>query len=427
MDTPPVTLDPDEQRRLYVLTELLAGHLSTIEAALTLELSIRHLKRLKARYRREGIAALAHGNRGRRPWHAIDPALAERVVELARTRYVGLNHSHLADLLAEREGIILERSTIRRLLLRAGSPSPRPRRPPAHRSRRERMAREGVMLQADGSRHRWFGPDEPFATLIGAVDDATGTIPAALFREHEDAAGYLAMLRAIAEGPGIPLALYVDRHGIFTKRASERLSLEEELTGTRLPTQVGRALEELGIRQIHALSPQAKGRIERMWATIQGRLVAELRIEGITTIAAANAYPAGFPRPARRPLRCAGRGARDRLSASPGRARPRAGLLLQVRAARGGRQHDPVRRPRPAARSGRRTAEPRADQGRGPRTARRQPARPVAGRVGRYGRGSGGRFEAPRTVRIAHPDRPPRPGRLGSDHRPSGTRERVPR
>ena len=294
MDTPPVTLGPDEQRRLYVLTELLAGRLTTIEAALALDVSIRHLKRLKARYRREGIAALVHGNRGRHPWNAVSDALAERVIELARTRYAGLNHSHLADLLAEREGITLDRSTLRRLLVGAGLRSPRPRRPPAHRSRRERMAREGVLLQADGSRHRWFGPDQPFATLIGAVDDATGTIPSALFREQEDAAGYLAMLRAIVEGPGIPLALYVDRHGIFTKRASERLSLEEELTGTRLPTQVGRALGELGIRQIHALSPQGKGRIERMWETIQGRLVAELRLEGITTIAAANAYLPGF-------------------------------------------------------------------------------------------------------------------------------------
>ena len=156
------------------------------------------------------------------------------------------------------------------------------------------MHREGVLLQADGSRHRWFGHELPFATLIGAIDDATGTVPAALFREHEDAAGYLAMLHAIGADKGLPLALYIDRHGIFTKRASERLTLEEELTGTQLPTQVGRALEELGIRRIHALSAQGKGRIERMWETIQGRLVAELRIEGITTIAAANAYLPGF-------------------------------------------------------------------------------------------------------------------------------------
>jgi transposase len=294
MDASPITLGREGQRRLYVLNELAAGRLTLVEAALALDLSIRHLKRLKARYRGEGIAALVHGNRGRHPWNAVSDALATRVEELARTRYAGLNHSHLADLLAEREGITLERSTIRRILLRAGLRSPRPRRPPAHRSRRERMAREGVLLQADGSRHRWFGPDRPFATLIGAVDDATGTVPAALFREQEDAAGYLAMLRAIIADKGLPLALYIDRHGIFTKRASERLTLEEELTGTRLPTQVGRALEELGIRRIHALSAEGKGRIERMWATIQGRLVAEFRIEGITTITAANAYLPGF-------------------------------------------------------------------------------------------------------------------------------------
>lgn len=294
MDESPLTLGPEEQRRLYVLTELLAGHLTAIEAALALDLSLRHLKRLKAAYRREGVAALIHGNRGRRPWHAVPPEVAARVVELARTRYGEVNHSHLAELLGEREGITLERSTIRRLLLRVGLRSPRPRRAPAHRSRRERMHREGVLLQADGSRHRWFGPDHPFATLVGAIDDATGTVPGGLFRAEEDAAGYLALLRGIVEDRGIPLALYVDRHGIFTKRASEHLSLEEELTGTRLPTQVGRALDELGITRIHALSPQAKGRVERLWGTLQDRLVAELRLEGITTIDGANRFLPGF-------------------------------------------------------------------------------------------------------------------------------------
>jgi transposase len=294
MDASSITLGREGQRRLYVLNELAAGRLTIVEAALALDVSIRHLKRLKARFRDEGVGALVHGNRGRHPWNAVPDELASRVVELARTRYPGLNHSHLTDLLAEREGITLDRSTIRRILGRAGLPSPRPRRAPAHRSRRERMAREGVLLQADGSRHRWFGPELPFATLIGAVDDATGTVPAALFRDEEDAAGYLAMLHAIGAAKGLPLALYIDRHGIFTKRASGRLSVEEELTGTRLPTQVGRALEELGIRQIHALSAEAKGRIERMWATIQGRLVAEFRLEGITTIAAANAYLPDF-------------------------------------------------------------------------------------------------------------------------------------
>jgi len=105
MDAPPITLGREERRRLYVLDELTAGRLTTIEAAVALDVSIRHLQRLKARYQREGMAALSHGNRGRRPWNAISDDLAGQVVELARTRYAGLNHSHLADLLAEREGI----------------------------------------------------------------------------------------------------------------------------------------------------------------------------------------------------------------------------------------------------------------------------------------------------------------------------------
>ncbi|MCZ7536117.1 MAG: hypothetical protein M5T61_09445 [Acidimicrobiia bacterium] len=278
----------------------------------------------------------------------------------------------------------------------------------------------GVLLQADGSRHRWFGPDRPFATLIGAIDDATGTVPAALFREHEDAAGYLAMLRAIAEGPGIPLTLYVDRHGIFTKRASERLTLEEALTGTRLPTQVGRALDELGIRRIHALSAEGKGLIERMWSTIQGRLVAELRIEGITTIAAANDYLPGFlaklntrfgvpaaepeivyrPLPAELDL--------DRI------------YLLQIRAGRGRRQHDPVWWSEPPARIGRRPADAGSDPGRGPRATRWQPRRPVARRAGRGGGGTSGCCHAPGALGVTRPRRSPRPGGPGSTNRPSG-------
>jgi hypothetical protein len=146
------------------------------------------------------------------------------------------------------------------------------------------MAQEGMLLQADGSRHRWLGPDGPWLTLIGAIDDATGNVPAAVFREQEDAAGYLELLRRIALGRGIPLALYVDRHGIFLKSARDPLTAEEELAGGRLPTQVGRALQEPAIRPIYALSPQAKGRVERLWGTLQDRLASELRLAGAATL-----------------------------------------------------------------------------------------------------------------------------------------------
>lgn len=136
--------------------------------------------------------------------------------------------------------------------------------------------------------------DGPYLTLIGFIDDATSTVPAALFRAQEDAAGSLLVPRAIVLGPGVPMAVYVDRHGIFKKSVREPLPLEEELAGGPLPTQAGRVLDELAIRLILAQSPQAKGRIERLWGTLQDRLVAELRLAGITTLEDANAFLPGF-------------------------------------------------------------------------------------------------------------------------------------
>jgi transposase len=283
-----IRLGAEGQRRARVLNDVLAGRLTSGEAATVLGLSERQVKRLKAAYRRAGPAALVHGNTGRAPWHALPAAVRARVVELARGKYAGFNHRHLAEKLAEVEQLPLGRTTVRRILLAAGEASPRPRRAPKHRRRRERMPREGMLLQADGSPHRWLGPDRPALTLVGAIDDATGTVPGAVFRQQEDAQGYLLLLRAIVLTRGIPLALYVDRHGIFKKSRREPLTLEEELAGGRLPTQVGRALEELGIRPIFALSPQAKGRIERLWGTLQGRLVAELRLAGADSLEAAN-------------------------------------------------------------------------------------------------------------------------------------------
>jgi transposase len=269
------------------LTRVLAGEWTRREAAGMLGLSERQVGRLLAAYRQRGPAALVHGNRGRRPAHALAPEIRQRVVELARGRYAGFNDQHLTEKLAQEHGLALGRTTVRQILRAAGVPSPRKRRAPRHRGRRERMAQEGMLLQADGSRHRWLGPDGPYLTLIGAIDDATGSVPAALFREQEDAAGYLELLRRVVLGRGIPPALYVDRHGIFLKSSREPLAPDEERAGGRLPTQVGRALGELGITPIYALSPQAKGRVERLWGTLQDRLVSELRLAGATTLAEA--------------------------------------------------------------------------------------------------------------------------------------------
>jgi hypothetical protein len=184
-----ITLGATEQRRAWVLTRVLAGEWGPAEATLALGLSARQVRRLLAAYRARGPAALVHGNRGRAQAHKVPAAVRARIVALASGPYAGLNHQHLTEKLAEPEGIRVGRSTVRRVLAAAGVASPRPRRAPAHRRRRERMPQAGLLLQADGSPHRWLGPAGPRLTPVGGIDDATGTVPWALFRKQEDAAG----------------------------------------------------------------------------------------------------------------------------------------------------------------------------------------------------------------------------------------------
>ena len=282
-----IVLGSKEQRRAQVLNRVVAGTWTRAQAAATLGRSTRQVRRLLTAYEAQGPAALVHGNRGRMPANQVSAALRERVLTLAQTTYAGCNDVHFSELLDEREGIAVSRATLQRWRRGAaarglvGVGSPRSRRRPTHRTRRERAAREGQLLQADGSPHRWLGPDGPEWTLIAGIDDATGTIPWALFRQHEDAAGSMAWRRRVVETKGVPVALDVDRHGIFQRRKQVPWTLEEELAGGPLPTQMGRVLEELGIRVIHALSPQAKGRVERLFGTLQDRLCVELRLAGL--------------------------------------------------------------------------------------------------------------------------------------------------
>ena len=283
-----VTLNKKEQKRLMVVNQVERGVMTAREAAEVLGLSLRHVRRILAAYRKEGAQALAHGNWGRKPCNTLDESLKKRVVELAQSTYAGCNVQHFTELLAERENIPLSRSSVRLILLGAGIKSPRRRRAPKHRSRRERYPREGMLLQIDGSDHDWLEGRGPRLSLVGAIDDATGEVPYALFRDEEDAQGYTLLLRYIVESQGIPEALYHDGHGIFERSRKEPESLEEQLMGKRKPTQFGRIMEELGIISITSLSPQARGRIERLWGTFQDRLVSELRIAGASNREEAN-------------------------------------------------------------------------------------------------------------------------------------------
>ena len=272
-----VTLNQKGLARLQVLNTVLENHLSTVQAAEIMGVSERHAKRLLAAYRKDGASALAHGNRGRRPHNAVPGAVASAVVQLASNRYAGANHAHLTELLREHEGIDLSRPTLRRILLKAGIGSPRSRRSPQHRFRRRRMPQEGMLVQVDGSQHPWLEDRGPKLTLLIAVDDATGAVSQAVFRTSEDTRGYLVLLEGLVRQWGIPLALYSDRHAAFKYNARK----------TPAPlgsTQFARVTRELGIQQIFALSPQAKGRVERMLETFQDRLVTELRLAGASNI-----------------------------------------------------------------------------------------------------------------------------------------------
>ncbi len=282
-----VTLSKREQKRAMVLGQVEGRKMTAEEAARVMGMTLRHVRRQLARYRRDGVAALAHGNRGRKPGHALDPTIRAQVVELAQGKYAGFNHQHLTEKLEE-QGIKISRSSVRRILVGLGIKSPRKRRAPRHRSRRERLSQEGMLLQVDASRHDWLEGRGPHLSLLLAIDDATGKVPFALFREQEDAQGYLFLMRGIIERKGVPLALYTDKHGIFQRSSKERESLEEELLGEREPTQFGRALRELEVQHIFAQSPQAKGRVERLGGTFQDRLVSELRLAGASTMEEAN-------------------------------------------------------------------------------------------------------------------------------------------
>jgi transposase len=278
-----VTLTPRQQHRLAILTRLVAGHCTALEAAQLLSVSERTVWRLKAAYQQHGAAALIHGNRDRpKPW-ALTDELRNRVRSLVAERYAACNDAHLTELLAREHQIFLSRASVRRILRSGGSPAPHPRRAPRHRRRRDRFAQAGMLLQIDGSPHQWFGPDQPRCTLLAAIDDATSRVVAAVFRAQEDAHGYFLLVRQVLTTHGIPEALYHDRHGIFLRNPLDRWTLNEELAGAKDPTQFGRALVDLGIGSIAARSPQAKGRIERLWGTLQDRLVVELRLAGITS------------------------------------------------------------------------------------------------------------------------------------------------
>jgi transposase len=278
-----------EWKRLDVVARVERGALTIAEAAKMLGLSDRQVQRLRKAVAKNGKEAVLHGNRGRPPPNRISDTVRGKILRLARKKYAGFNDHHFTEKLVEQEKVKVSRASVQRVLRAAGVGPAQGRRPPKHRRRRDRRAQAGLMILWDGSRHEWLEERGPMLCLMAAIDDATGELlPGAHFVEQECSAGYLRVLAAITREKGLPHSAYGDRHSAL-KRNDAHWTIEEELEGKQDPTQVGRALAALDITQIHALSPQAKGRVERLWLTLQDRLCSELRLAKARTVEQANA------------------------------------------------------------------------------------------------------------------------------------------
>jgi transposase len=277
--------------RLAAIREAVAGRISIREAMHRTGLSRSQVLRYKRRYRRRGPPGLLHGNRGRPSTRRTAEAARQRIIALLEGPVV-LNDCHLRDLLAE-DRVVVSADTVRRVRQELGRPPKQRRRPRRYRQRREREAQVGAMVLIDGSPFRWLGEQQPPCTLIGAIDDATGRVLALIPRAEEDLHGYTLLLHDLVTRHGVPWTLYGDRAAVLV-RNDRHWTIEEELEGRQRPSHFGLMLEELGIRYIAALSPQAKGRIERVWRTLQDRLSAELALHGCRTHEQLIAFLPGF-------------------------------------------------------------------------------------------------------------------------------------
>lgn len=279
--------------RVHVIKSLIEDKMTSRDAAEVLSLSERQIKRLKAGVKKDGEVFVIHKNRGRKPKHTIPGKIREEIVFLVRNKYKGVNYTHLAELLREEEGITVSQSSVSRILKAKGIKSPRKHKPPKPHRTRERKPQEGLLLQMDASPYEWLPGIK--CSLHGAIDDARGNITGLYFCEHECLNGYYEVKRQTILEYGIPISIYVDRHTIFKAPSNARLTIYDELEGkTFAYTQFSRAMQELSVGMIYAYSPQAKGRIERLWGTLQDRLALELRLAGIKSIKEANAFLPGF-------------------------------------------------------------------------------------------------------------------------------------
>jgi transposase len=287
----------EDLRKFNLISAAIEGKCTVKQVAIALNLTERRVKQLKKEMKLKGAEAVIHGNRGKKPAHAISNELREKILSLRQTyEYEISNFSHFHELLEENESIKISYSALHDMLSDAKIKSPKKHKKSKLHHRRKRKESAGMMLQADGTPHAWFGGNTKYS-LHGFIDDATGGITGLYMCKYECLLGYLEVTRQTLCSFGIPMCLYPDKYSVFfpNKSVAENLTIEEQLAGqTKSVTQFGGIMKELGIEMFAASSSQAKGRIEKLWDTLQSRLVTEFRINKITTMEEANAFLPNF-------------------------------------------------------------------------------------------------------------------------------------
>ena len=276
----------EELKRLHVIRKVQEKVIKQVEAGEILSLSSRQIRRIVKRVKAEGSRGVIHGSRGRSSNRAFGDKVKDRVLELYREKYEGFGLTLAAEKLLERDRIELSEETLRGWLIESGDWKKRRKRR-GHRQWRERKEHCGEMVQMDGSHHDWLEGRGPECVLMGYIDDATGQ-GFGRFYEYEGTVPAMDSFRCYIQRCGIPLKVYLDKH--TTYKSNGKPTLEEELAGIEPLSEFERALKELGVEVIHAHSPQAKGRIERFFGTLQDRLVKEMRLRGLKTIGEANLF-----------------------------------------------------------------------------------------------------------------------------------------
>lgn len=284
-------MSQEQLKTFTVINRFIDKSISRQQAASLLGLSTRQITRLKKWVLTSGAESLIHKNTGRKPAHAVTDETKEAVLKIySRPELSRANFLHFKDILLADFGIALSYSALSSILKNAGFESPKKKKIRHRTHRRTRKPHPGQLIQIDATPYEWFGGNTKYA-LHGAIDDATGNVVGLFLTQNECLYGYLETMRQCCVDFGVPQTIYSDNHTIFRSPKTGKLTMDELIAGKTVHlTQFGRSMHELGIDLIFAKTPQAKGRIERLWVTLQSRLPVEFAKRGITTVADANRF-----------------------------------------------------------------------------------------------------------------------------------------